>query len=375
LIAPRRAAAACVAAFVALVGPALADEVRVELTPAGLAGPFYLRYPEGALDTPVPFQLVRGVHPVVSVVVNGDVRLNLLVDSGATVLNLNSDVGSPFIKDLCFSNGLCFEWLIAAMPQSRYTASRDTPGAINGLIGYNLLAALPVSIDYEKRQLVFGREPGAGAARIAVETRPDDVRPFGRAETGGHDIERILFDTGSSFVRLDADTLAALGDAAVPAGGEIAFSMQKDEISRLFEITRMCLAADACVTGELAQLGAWQAIGGSFWRHFRVTIDAEDSAFVLERYETPPNFINAREKWGLQLDLTDAAKIVQVDPGSPAARAGIAVADRLVAIDGKAILDIGYLGAHALLEAEGVDLVALDLGRAGGTRNVVLIAD
>jgi hypothetical protein len=304
-------------------------------------------------------------------VIDGTTHLKLLIDSGASVVTLPEEIGSPFIKNLCFANGVCFETLIAATAHSPYTIAA-VPGAINGLIGFNLLAALPVTIDYENRQLVFGRKAPANAIRVPVNTRPGDARPFGTAQIGGRTVNGILFDTGSSYVRLKSGLIDKLGDRARPAGGEVAFSMKKRENSRLYAVSKMCLGETACVAGELAQRGVWQAVGATFFRHFRVTIEAEDGVFALEPYASPPEFISARNKWGFQIALEDAAQIVQVDAGSVAATSGVSTTDKLVAIDGRNIASLGYLGAHALLEAKGRSAVQLGLERGGESRQVIL---
>lgn len=354
-------------------GLALAGEVRRDLIPLGLAGPYTVTYREGHLSDPVPFQLVRGVHPVVDVVVNGTTHLKLLVDSGATTVVLPPSIASPFLKDLCFANGVCFQTIVGWQPKSPY--AMDEPGYINGLIGFNMLSVLPVTLDYQKRQLVFGRTAPATAARIPFVVKPDDARPFGSATIGGRVIKDILLDTGSSFVRLSSSLVGKLGKKAVPAGGEVAFSISKQEKSKLFTIASMCLGEASCVIDETAQVGSWQAIGATFFRHFRVTFDVAEGNLALEPYASPPSFVSAREKWGFQLNLSDASGIVQVDSGSAAAEAGMSTKDKLVAIDGKPISTLGYLGAHALLEAPGKASVDLDLMRGSKTREVVLAAN
>ena len=367
-----RRSATALAAFCLGLGFAAvsAAEVTKSLAPLGITGPYTLRYPQGHLSDPIPFQLVRGVHPVVDVTINGTDHLRLLVDSGATTLTLPPSLGSPFVRSLCFGNGACFDNIVAVLRQSPYT--RDTPGAINGLIGFNLLATMPVTLDYAKRQLVFGRAAPDDAIRVPIAIPAKDQRPFGAATIGGRKIDRILFDTGASYVRLKPDVIGRLGDAAVPAGSEVAFSISDEEKTRLFAVSLMCVGAKVCVDGETAQRGSWQAIGASFWRHFRVTIDAQAGVFALAPYAAPPIFINARERWGFQIALDDAARIVQVDAGSVAAAAGISTSDTLLAVNGQDIAALGYLGAHAVLEADDRTEVTLDLRRGSKLRTVVL---
>lgn len=366
----RFGAAALAALMVCSSAAAAADVVEPILT-STLAGPFSVRYREGHLSDPIQFQLVRGVHPVVTAEIDGK-SYNLLVDSGATLVTLSKSFGKSTIGELCFANGLCFETMFAALLDSAYT--QDRAGAINGLIGYSLLSALAVTIDYERRELVFGKPAPKDARHVAITSPNGDTRPFVAAEIGGQRIDPILFDTGSSFVRINADTLERLGSQAKPAGGEMAYAIGGAEPSRLFAVDEICAGGVICIANEVVQLGTWQALGGTFFRHFNLTFDAPNGVVALKP-NAATDFINAREKWGLQVNLADASELVQVDADSPAARAGLSMRDRLIAVDGQKISEIGYLGVHARLEVDGVRLVELSVSRNGQTRTLALIAD
>ena len=85
--------------------------------------------------------------------------------------------------------------------------------------------------------------------------------------------------------------------------------------------------------------------------------------------------MSAMQRLGLQLHILDAENIVRVEPGSPAALAGIDRRDTLLSINGRAVRALGYLGAHELMEDPGQ--AAFDIafqGRDGRRRTARLKA-
>lgn len=356
----------------AFSGVAKADEIARTLKPLSTYGPYSARYDDTRLSQPIPIQLVRGVHPVVDVIVNGNKHMKMLLDTGASVIFLPPEGGNSTVplESICFSNGLCFENMAAEAIPSAYTLPDD--GAYNGLIGFNVLSALPVTIDYAAKQLVFGQKPPQGAIVIPYDFRQNDLRPHGTAKIAGVDLGHILIDTGASFTRIKPKTEKQLGDALVPAGTEIAFSIRDQKLSHLYTAPSVCWSNKVCIDDGLVQVGSWQAIGSTFLNRFRVSIDGAARNFYLEPYKNVPDYPNMRRKWGFQIHLIDASNIVTVMSDSIADRAGITTDDKLVAVEGQLIREVGYLGAHALFEQEGLGRVTIDLTRNGKLRRVEL---
>ena len=94
-------------------------------------------------------------------------------------------------------------------------------GAINGLIGMDVLGAFLVELDHG--QSVSFSPKGAACAGTAVPLSPDaDGRPMVDASLDGQSLGAILLDTGSLYTLFATATAAKapyLADSAVAATG------------------------------------------------------------------------------------------------------------------------------------------------------------
>src|SRR5262249_40379877 len=126
--------------------------------------------------------------------------------------------------------------------------------------------------------------------------------------------------------------------------------------------------------GAFASPDAAANLGGGILRRFAVTFDYRGQAMYLE----PGPAVDTRDPYdraGLFLFRSgaDALKIAAVTPGSPAARAGLTVDDRIVAVDGAAIATQRLWQWRALFREGAVGRkVALTVERAGARRTVTL---
>lgn len=97
-------------------------------------------------------------------------------------------------------------------------------------------------------------------------------------------------------------------------------------------------------------------LGKEILRRFNLTFDYEGNRLVLEKakgYDEPFE----REMAGIAFDWEPdgTASVRGVLAGSPAATAGIQAGDRLIAIDGKPMADVGENGLRKSLTVEGVE--------------------
>lgn len=318
-----------------------------------------LSYPEGGLAVPLPIRLIRGVHPVVRVSVNGSRNLDLLVDTGSNTTIVPPGVfGERYgqkivhLEKLCFENSVCFEDAAVRATPTNY--SQDRSGYYNGLLGVDLLRYTGLTIDYKNRQIFLGNGEAETRGKKVIRTTffmdKKTQRPHAVLTIGATVFPDILLDTGSSYTRLTPPMVRKLEAVPTMAYLEMAISANGIEGTQILSLQDVCVNGDACVPSILGQKANWPAVGGTFFRNFLTTFDFRKKELVLRPYGsswTPRR--NALQRLGLQLHILEASTVVWVEAGSPAAKAGITVDATLEKINGRPIRDLGYLGAHDVL--------------------------
>lgn len=296
----------------------------------------------------VDFQLVRGVHPIVMMTIDGGPPRAMLLDSGTSDTTLPP--GAPDkIGKLCFVGGPCANDIRPSSGATPYTI--DKPGYINGIVGFDIFRLIPMTIDYPARKIRFKGLERTGEA-IAIDYTTDEFgRPFAVTTIEGVKMGPLLLDTGSSFTRVDPKGRKALGRKFQAADAEYSYLMTRTEKTELSSPMRVCVGT-ACRDDVVVQSASWSALGGTFFNRFRVSFDTARGQVILAPGATdrdPPQ--SAAKRYGLQLSLTDAGLIVHVRPKSPAAAAGVKAGARIGAIDGTDVAMIGYLGLQQRLES------------------------
>ena len=313
-----------------------------------------------------PLQIVRGVHPVVMATIDGKIQARMLIDTGASVTLLASGlVPRGRVVDICLTPTACVKNLPVDISASTY--SNPKPGYYNGLVGWDLLSKLVTTIDYKNSRVSFGTPNSGSVLRYSLDT---SGRPQAPIVVAGKSMGVMLLDTGSSYVRVTDTQSQELGSAFVPAGTEVSFTFNASETTTLSAPVPVCVSA-LCSAQVVLQKASWSAVGGSYFRNFNVTIDGPAGVFRLAQ-ETPGALISALSRYGIQLAIDDASRIVVVGSGSPAERAVIGTSDQLLSINGQSVDSLGYLGAMAILEDPSVTSIKLILQSSGKTRDVTL---
>jgi hypothetical protein len=174
--------------------------------------------------------------------------------------------------------------------------------------------------------------------------------PFLRV--GGVDLGRQLLDTGASYVRITSRIRAQIN----------AFRQVRTDLSfGILALERTALSAplpvsvgSAGATDVTVQAANWAALGGSFLNRFVIGMPAGGRELRLTPNPgVPLERFSILHRLGLQLYPEDARRVTHVEPGSVADAAGLNSTTRLVAVNGRPVGALGYLGACAELEDPG----------------------
>jgi len=255
---------------------------------------------------------------------------------------------------------------------------------VDGILGYPLFKQMVVTIDYDRSVLVL-RDPAkfkpAGAALPLTfhENHPyvnGKLTLAGRKPVEGS----FILDTGSGlavtlapgFVEKNKALESAPKTIQVRLGGVGGRSFQPvGRIERLelgpYALERPVAVFSRPGPGHTSIPGSIGNIGGDVLQRFRVTFDYPHDRLYLS---ASPAFARAFEAdmTGMSLDVRPdgdhAIAVERVEPGSPAAAAGVTAGDIVESVDGRplAAADLAALKKRAKQEGE-----ALKLGLLRGT--------
>ncbi len=312
--------------------------------------------------------MVRGVHPVLAVTLDGHTQARMLIDSGAArTLVAPGLVARGTIVDLCLAEAVCVNDLPVDSYPSTYSSPK--PGYYNGLIGWDVLSRLVTLLNYNSATVQFGISGGGSTLSFSLD---EWGRPQAPVAIGGQLLENMLLDTGSSYVRVTDGQVQKLGSAFLANDQEVSLTMGAPETTTLSAPISVC-AGSTCADNVVLQKARWPAVGGTFFRNFTLTIDGPAGAFRLAPVTAGP-LVNSLQRYGLQLSPDNAREILMVSNRSPAAIATITTADQILSISGASIESLGYFGAMALLEDITKTSIELVVQGSGTARQVTLTA-
>ncbi|MDV7339297.1 hypothetical protein RYZ26_06810 [Terasakiella sp. A23] len=336
-----------------------------------------LSYIPKKLNEGVPFKLIRGVHPVVEVVVNGNQTLNMLIDTGASrtwvppeVFSENKNQRQVDLDSLCLSNDLCFEQMKAISKKSNYT--QRIIGNYNGLIGMDLLRLTGLTLDYDKKLAYFilprfmPHYKNATKASFVID---DSGRPFAVMSLGAKVYDKVLLDTGASYTRITPLMQAQTEAIPVPKYNEMAFSIDGLQLTDVGELPDLCLDGEVCRKGVLGQVGSWSAFGATFFRNYISSFDFSKNELALT-VSTAEETKSSLEKWGMQLSIHDPSSFAWIFPGGMADKKGVKNSMTIVMVNNVRIEEMGYIGAQNILDTKSeIELTLIDSNREVKTFN------
>jgi hypothetical protein len=356
--------------------------------------------------TRVPFRFHEN-HVYLTARVNGSRPLTFLLDSGATrsyldrrhaaLLGPRETEESPGTATLRF--GALEVRDLKLVPAPLTFGSYDGL-TIDGLLGYDLFARYTVEVDYVRRTVTFGdpatyRPSGKAAVLPLVLLEDDSGGKLPLAEVSvvlggfGPVTGRLIVDTAvraalsfnTPFV--EAHKLLERTPKAIPAlvpGGAMVRKpdLQLGRVTEArvgpFVMRDVVGAFSRERAGILAVSDFDGVLGSEALRRFRVTFDYSRSQMSLEPNAKLGDRFDA-DASGLSLVATEdggrGLRVFGVVPASPAAEAGIAEGDLLVAVDGRAVSAASLPRVRAGFRAQG-RTYRLKIHRNGSARTVTL---
>lgn len=343
-----------------LVLPGLAA-AQVEIRPESPVVP--LDVPRGGIS--IPFELV-GDQPVLEVAVHGEGPYRFILDTGAAGTGRVSrelreklgleKVGEVLARDPSGKNsqtrdlvrleelslgGLALrdlDMLLAGGP-------REDEG-IDGILGFGLFGDALLTLDY----------PGRALRLEEGELPPPDGEEI--LELGlDHGIPSVEIDVAGVPVTADIDS-GSMGWVMIPGevAGQVEFASEPRVIGRAstsfnsFDIMQGPLKGAVSVGRhrmenpplDFAEVFPAANLGGQFLGHFAITFDQRNRRVRFLREEEGPLGQPARYRVGIMLiPGSDELTVEGTAPASPGDRAGLRKGDRIVAVNGRALAELG----------------------------------
>jgi hypothetical protein len=255
----------------------------------------------------------------------------------------------------------------------------------DGLLGFEVFQRFVVTLDYAAGTLTLTRpEAHARGAGIEVPFRFDGTHPVVDGAIDGI-AGTFSIDTGSRgslalhrpFVvehgleeRLQAGSETVTGwGVGGPARGRLAGA----RTLRLGSVEIGGVLTELSTQEQGAFTNRYLAgnVGGGVLERFTVTFDYPRRVMILEpngRAGDPP------DRSGLWLNAADGAfRVEAVAPGSGAAAAGLAVGDRIVAVEGRPVAELRLPDVRDRLRGAPGTVLRLDVETAAGAARTVTL--
>ena len=367
----------------------------------------------GGTSTTIPFDMDNADkgHIIVLVRVNGSRPLHVIFDTGGSNV-VSTDVAREIgLKGtgsttaggageaqitvqtlsgatLQLGNATLTNQPFGIFPLPRSLVHMTSRYRVDGVIGYEVLKNFVVSIDYVKKTLTLTDPPAFDAAnagtaiRFASATVP--VIPAIYDGVPG----QFMFDTGNAFYNtvsqtfLDAHGLApaAPGTVLVQSSGNLGGALRpwltraKQVQIGPYRVDRPIFAVTNTSKGALAGTAFAGNLSQSIISRFDIALDyAHGTIYMKSNANFDKPFVGSLDGMSLYESDAGALTVSYVNPGSPAAKAGIEAGDVIVRAESVAG---DNFGADDIVAAESPGAtLRLTMTREGKTREATIVLE
>ncbi len=276
------------------------------------------------------------------------------------------------------------QFLVLPLPYAFVHAMRDA--TTDGIVGFEILANFRTTIDYAARTVTFASfdspAPPPPAGAVTLPFRSDGHTPYVEATIDG---ATGLFevDTGNSGGLIVFEPFAKAHGLFVSAprvpyvspggiGGSVPAAIVRGGEFTLAGVTmrRPLVQLANQPAGGFASRTIAGNIGADVLQRYTVTFDyrARTVTFASNGQSMPEY---PTDRTGLSLDQHDTTgvDVIGVAPGSPAAVAGVAVGDEIVAVNGKPVAQYTDAELSATIHGLAGGVLHLTLRKAGTPPN------
>jgi membrane-associated protease RseP (regulator of RpoE activity) len=262
---------------------------------------------------------------------------------------------------------------------------------VDGMVGFELIRRMVTTIDYGRHSITFtdpkrftrSRDLGVAVPFVFYDHLPNVTGSIGDL-AATFDIDtgsRSEIDITSPFVA--AHELRARftkGTSAVTGWG--VGGPTRDYVVRLpslklgtVEINDIAAGLSEARHGSISDANYDGNIGSALLKRFVVTFDYANKIMYLKRLRPAPPDVGTFDRSGLWINAKDDPyEVTDVAKGSAGERAGMAIGDVILAIDGKPVRDQGLADARSMLRDRPAGTrVQLTFRRGAETRDVMLI--
>lgn len=265
---------------------------------------------------------------------------------------------------------------------------------IDGMLGYQFLARFLTTIDYAGSKLALAMPstlPAAAPGAAAMQFFLDGTIPRINVNVGGVNVGTVTVsaevDTGNrAGLELTAPFLAAhpaIAALAKTPPGVTGFGVGGPSYARLgripwlqigpYQLSNSIALFATSERGALADPFNPANLGGAILRRFTVTFDYAHQQLLLAKnaqFDTPFSY----DRSGLFLiDKNGEYTVLDVLAGTPAAAAGIAKGDAIVAINGAPATSQSLAALRVLLSSASGTVVRLRIRDAAGQQRDVTV--
>lgn len=286
-------------------------------------------------------------------------------------------VGDAVLKDQIFA---------VAPTRTGFGVSAGRP--VDGLIGWEVLSRYITTFDYANRQVVLSMRgaatPPAGGHVVPFVfygTQPqiactiDAIPAECTIDTGARDTISFMTPFLAEHPQIVPATTTAPGVTGFGFGGPSVGKLGRVQTIGIGDLTLTDLVADYSVqkAGALAAPFVGANIGGNLLRRFTVTFDYYNATMTLVP-NAAFNEPDAYERSGLFL-VKRAGSVLVIDarPGTPAADAGIARGDVIVAVNGTPAGTMMLGDIRGLFAQPAGSVVTLTLADKSGAQRTVKV--